>query len=201
MFQCRPDNSAVTWRLRVDKDLLLHSFTGIPSIFAFMSFLLLLMAERTASRRKPGHLSSLRISLHKHIHEKPSVNRSKSRCMYINASPDFFQDETRDINTHADTSTHTPAHPPLVIVELLLHQEQVGFELVPLENDVTHLLLGEARLVGILVVVRQLVRRLASFLMRTRLRGETNTKSHQAQTGPERVSFSALEFHPSHRPT
>lgn len=95
----------------------------------------------------------------------------------------FFQDDTRDLNTHADTSTHTVAHPPLVIVELLLHQEQVGFELVPLENDVTHLLLGEARLVGILLVIRQLVRRLASFLMRPRLRGETNTKSNQAQTG------------------
>lgn len=46
-------------------DLLLHSFTGIPSIFALMSFLFFLMAERTASKRKPGHLSSFRISLQK----------------------------------------------------------------------------------------------------------------------------------------
>lgn len=43
--------------------LLLHSWTGIPNILALMSFLLLLMAERTASRRNPGHLSSFRISL------------------------------------------------------------------------------------------------------------------------------------------
>lgn len=50
------------------RDLLLMSLTGIPSIFALMSFLLFLMAERTASNRNPGHLSSLRISLHKHIH-------------------------------------------------------------------------------------------------------------------------------------
>lgn len=111
--------------------------------------------------------------------KKPSVNRSKivHPCQkkktlrdlqtYISNTVDactlthlliFFQDDTRDMNTHADTSTHTPAHPPLVIVELLLHQEQVGFELIPLENDVTHLLLGEARLVGILVVTCQLVR-------------------------------------------
>lgn len=55
------------WWMCVSKtDLLLHSFTGIPSIFALMSFLLLLMAERTASNRKPGHLSSFRISLQIH---------------------------------------------------------------------------------------------------------------------------------------
>ncbi len=48
------------------RDLLLHSFTGIPSIFALMSFLFFLMAERTASSRKPGHLSSFMISLQKH---------------------------------------------------------------------------------------------------------------------------------------
>lgn len=51
-------------------------------------------------------------------------------------------------------------HPPLVIVEFLLHQEQVGLELVPLEDDVTHLLLGEARQVGILVVASRLGGRL-----------------------------------------
>lgn len=62
---------AMTGCLRVEKDLLLNSLTGIPSIFAFMSFLLLLMAERTASRRKPGHLSSLRISLHKQFNFYP----------------------------------------------------------------------------------------------------------------------------------
>lgn len=71
MFQYRPDHSAMTGCLRVEKDLLLHWLTGIPSIFAFMSFLLLLMAERTASRRKPGHLSSLRISLHKQFNFYP----------------------------------------------------------------------------------------------------------------------------------
>lgn len=56
-------------------------------------------------------------------------------------------------------------HPPLVIVELLLHEEQVGFELVPLEYDVSHLLLGEARRVGILVVAGWLGRRLRGFTM------------------------------------
>lgn len=55
-------------------------------------------------------------------------------------------------------------HTPLIVVELLLHQEQVGFELVPLENDVSHLLLGEARLIGILLVGRRLFLRLRSFL-------------------------------------
>lgn len=49
-------------------------------------------------------------------------------------------------------------HPPLIIVELLLHQKQVGLELVPLKDDVAHLLLGEARLVGILVVAGRLGR-------------------------------------------
>lgn len=52
---------------------LLQSFIGIPSIFALMSFLFFLMAEPTASNRKPGHLSSFRISLqkqHKHFNFK-----------------------------------------------------------------------------------------------------------------------------------
>lgn len=56
-------------------------------------------------------------------------------------------------------------HPPLVIVEFFLHQEQVGLELIPLEDDVTHLLLGEARQVGILVVARWLDGRLGGFSM------------------------------------
>lgn len=47
-----------------DTHLLLQSFTGIPSIFDLMTLLLFLIAERTASRRNPGHLSSFRISLH-----------------------------------------------------------------------------------------------------------------------------------------
>lgn len=46
-------------------DLLPHSFTEVPSILALMSFLFFLMAERTASKRKPGHRSSFRISLQK----------------------------------------------------------------------------------------------------------------------------------------
>lgn len=45
---------------------LLQSFTGNPSIFALMTLLLFLIAERTASSRKPGHLSSFTISLHAH---------------------------------------------------------------------------------------------------------------------------------------
>lgn len=48
------------------KYLLLHSLLGIPSILALMSFLFFLMAERTASKRKPGHLSSFSISLQTH---------------------------------------------------------------------------------------------------------------------------------------
>lgn len=81
-------------------------------------------------------------------------------------------------------------HPPLVIVELLLHEEQVGFELVPLEDDVAHLLLGEARLVGILVVAGWLGRRLGSFTMLAGLMGrerETHGPSDKTQAGPELV--------------
>lgn len=35
-------------------------------------------------------------------------------------------------------------HSPLVIGQLLLHQEQVGLELIPLLQDLLHLFLGEA---------------------------------------------------------
>lgn len=58
--------AVLAFGVEFEKDLLLHSFTGMPSILALMSFLLLLMAERTASRRNPGHLSSFRISLQTH---------------------------------------------------------------------------------------------------------------------------------------
>lgn len=81
-------------------------------------------------------------------------------------------------------------HPPLVIVELLLHEEQVGFELVPLEDDVAHLLLGEARLVGILVVAGWLGRRLGGFTMLAGLMArerETQGPSDKTQAGPEVV--------------
>lgn len=73
-------------------------------------------------------------------------------------------------------------HPPLVIVELLLHEEQVGFELVPLEDDVAHLLLGEARLVGILVVAGWLGRRLGGFAMLAGLMGREREKHRVHQT-------------------
>ena len=36
---------------------------------------------------------------------------------------------------------------PLVVLELLLDEEQVGLQLVPLKQNVPHLLLREARLV------------------------------------------------------
>lgn len=68
-------------------------------------------------------------------------------------------------------STHT-ADSPLIVVELLLHQEEVGFELVPLKNDFTHLLLGEARPVGILRIDCRLFLRLASCFAQTGLMGE-----------------------------
>lgn len=39
---------------------------------------------------------------------------------------------------------------PLIVAELLLHQEQVGLQLVPLKDDVAHLLLSKTWLVRIL---------------------------------------------------
>ncbi len=144
------------------RDLLLHSFTGIPSIFALMSLLLFLMAERTASNRNPGHRSSFRISL------QETHNHFTKMCNFRDKT--FFS-EGQQNRTCPHTHTHT-GNPPLVVVELLLHQEEVGFELVPLENDVTHLLLGEARQIGILLVSRRLLLRLASCLTWAGLMGE-----------------------------
>lgn len=51
----------------------LHSLTGMPSIFDFMTVLCFFMAERTASSKNPGHLSSFRISLRK----------DREMCVYI----------------------------------------------------------------------------------------------------------------------
>lgn len=68
-------------------------------------------------------------------------------------------------------STQT-VDPPLIVAELLLHQEEVGFELVPLENDVPHLLLGEARLIRVLLVNCPLFLGLTSCLTWTELMGD-----------------------------
>lgn len=122
--------SLSTQSIRRSTDLLLHSFTEIPSILALMSVLLFLMAERTASKRKPGQRSSFRISLWADV----------CACVcYIS-------------KRKKSSKRQKPGAKPLVVVELLLHQEQVGFELVPLEDDVTHLLLGEAWLIWIVLL-------------------------------------------------
>lgn len=57
----------------------------------------------------------------------------------------------RNINTQTYADAHT-LDPPLIVIKLLLDQEEVCFQLIPLKEDVTHLLLGEAGLVGILLV-------------------------------------------------
>lgn len=76
-------------RLLSEEDLLLHSLTGIPSILALMSFLLLLMAERTASRRNPGHLSSFRISLQTHwvAFRKQSLRPNVHQHLFSSLAP------------------------------------------------------------------------------------------------------------------
>lgn len=60
---------------------------------------------------------------------------------------------------------------PLVVGEFLLHQEQVGFELVPLRQHLSDLLLGETGSVGILQVYHQLVSQVHFGLTRIGLLG------------------------------
>lgn len=130
------------------------------------------MAERTASRRNPGHLSSFRISLQ-------TCWFSIIGKQLLTTIEVFYWEKMkkrRKKSEHCPQNAHR-RHPPLVIVELLLHQEQVGFELVPLEDDVTHLLLGEARLVGVLVVARRLGRRLGGFAMFAGLMGRERERN------------------------
>lgn len=139
------------WGVR-HTDLLLQSFTGIPSIFALMTLLLFLMAERTASRRNPGHLSSFRISLH--TQKLRSISSRKLKWMEL-----------------LRTTQHGKGW-PLIVAELLLHQEQVGLQLVPLKDDVPHLLLSETWLVRILPLFCWLTQGNRCCQMRTRLMGQ-----------------------------
>lgn len=99
----------------------------------------------------------------------------------LNDPPPFFNSRTdrlqkkswtpllvQDLPAHANTEVILEGQmhlmellrttgPPLVVAELLLDQEQVGLQLVPLKDDVTHLLLGETRLVRILPLFRCLI--------------------------------------------
>lgn len=77
--------------------------------------------------------------------------------------------------------------PPLVVAELLLDQEQVGLQLVPLKDDVTHLLLGETRLVGILPLFRCLIQGHRCCGMRTGLMG-------QKRGGAPGLHFETVKF-------
>lgn len=63
-------------------------------------------------------------------------------------------------------------HSPLVVAELLLHQEQVGLQLVPLKDDVSHLLLGETRPVRILLLLHWLIQGRRCRRKRTGLMGQ-----------------------------
>jgi len=67
--------------------------------------------------------------------------------------------------------THT-LDSPLIVVKLLLHKEEISFQLIPLKKDVTHLLLGEAWLIRILLVSRRLFARLICRLTCTGLKVE-----------------------------
>lgn len=136
------------WGVR-HTDLLLQSFTGIPSIFALITLLLFLIAERTTSRRNPGHLSSFRISLH--TKKLRSFSSPKLKWMEL-------------LRT-----TQRGNGWPLIVAELLLHQEQVGLQLVPLKDDVAHLLLSETWLVRILPLFCWLIQGHRCCQMRTRL--------------------------------
>lgn len=129
-------------------DLLLQSLTGLPNIFALMTLLFFLIAERTASNRNPGHLSSFSISLHTH---KPLI--------IVNSE-------------HSETNRCDSKRSPLIVAELLLHQEQVGLQLVSLKDDVADLLLGETRLVRILSLFRWLIQGRWCCRMRTGLMGQ-----------------------------
>ena len=86
---CQKNLNIFLWKwsmcwLFVCKWDLLQSFTGIPSIFALMSVLRFLMAERTASKRKPGHLSSLRISLQRqHNTNKLATTPLRATCQLL----------------------------------------------------------------------------------------------------------------------
>jgi len=146
---------------------LLADSSVVPSILALIFFLCLLIVDFIASRKKLGTLSSFSSSLAK---SSRVVNREPGKEIRPNCARSSLCWATggcRDGRDPARYPTPPRQDSPLVIGQLLLHQEQVGLQLVPLLQDLLQLFLGEAavsRAPARVLVLRLLCGQRCSFL-------------------------------------